>query len=275
MHRGELVSRRTRRAFRELATDTVLREIVAMWTDEGFPPGPPNEEQGERRSLYQSYLDVVDWTDPAHVKRALRVFEETARGIAPQYTADAFARLAQDGYRIDENGTITGGPVTVIKPASLALLQDAVAIRDHLDRISRAVSDSDPAQVVGSAKELVESTAKVVLHELGKPVDESDDLPALVTQVQLALGLHPSAAVAGADGSDGVKRILGGAMNITTGLAELRNRGYGTGHGPAGPRVGLGPRHAQLAISGARLWCEFVLDTLADPQAPWRRSGTT
>ena len=28
-------------------------------------------------------------------------------------------------------------------------------------------------------------------------------------------------------------------MNITAGLGELRNRGYGTGHGHKGERVGL------------------------------------
>jgi len=63
-------------------------------------------------------------------------------------------------------------------------------------------------------------------------------------------------------------------MTITTGLAELRNRGYGTGHGPAGPRVGLGARHAHLAVSGARMWCEFMLDTLADPKPPWRQRSS-
>jgi hypothetical protein len=28
-------------------------------------------------------------------------------------------------------------------------------------------------------------------------------------------------------------------------------------------------------MNAARLWCEFMLDTLADPNAPWRRSGET
>jgi hypothetical protein len=35
------------------------------------------------------------------------------------------------------------------------------------------------------------------------------------------------------------------------------------------------PPDARLAINGARLWCEFMLDTLADPNAPWRRSSGT
>jgi hypothetical protein len=63
----------------------------------------------------------------------------------------------------------------------------------------------------------------------------------------------------GPDGSDGVRRILGAVTTIANGLAELRNRGLGTGHGPATARVGLGT------------WCQLMLDTLADREAPWRK----
>jgi hypothetical protein len=72
-----------------------------------------------------------------------------------------------------------------------------------------------------------------------------------------------------------VRRILGGLTSIAAGLGELRNRGYGTGHGPKGERVGLRPRHARLAVNAAVTWCSVMLDTLADPEALWReeRSG--
>jgi hypothetical protein len=66
--------------------------------------------------------------------------------------------------------------------------------------------------------------------------------------------------------------VLGAALTVTSGVAELRNRGFGTGHGPGQSRTGLGARHARLAINAARLWCEFMLDTLSDTQAPWRKS---
>jgi hypothetical protein len=58
-------------------------------------------------------------------------------------------------------------------------------------------------------------------------------------------------------------------------MAELRNQGYGTGHGRSVKPVGLSARHARLAINGARLWCEFMLDTPYDPGAPWHRTGLT
>ncbi|MET8361329.1 abortive infection family protein [Micromonospora sp. NPDC005171] len=78
----------------------------------------------------------------------------------------------------------------------------------------------------------------------------------------------------GPDGSDAIKRLLGSVSGIAIGLAELRNRGYGTGHGPATAPVGLGPRHARLAVNAAFTWCQLMLDTLADPKAPWRKGQT-
>jgi hypothetical protein len=157
-----------------------------------------------------------------------------------------------------------------ITEEAIANLRDATAIREHLVRLQRS-AHNDPPLAIGIAKELVESTAKTVLLEAGEFVDDKEDLPALVARAQQALGLHPSSAQPGPDGTDAVKRILGGLMNVTTGLAELRNRGYGTGHGPKGERVGLHPRHAHLAVNAAMTWCSIMLDTLADPAAPWQR----
>jgi hypothetical protein len=157
-----------------------------------------------------------------------------------------------------------------INEGLIAQLRDPAAIREHLARLQR-IAEPDPPLAIGTAKELIESTAKTVLFERGLEVDERDDLPALVRKAQEALGLHPSAASTGPDGTDAVRRVLGGLLNVATGLGELRNRGYGTGHGPKGERVGLRPRHARLAVNAAMTWCSVMLDTLADPEAPWRR----
>jgi len=44
------------------------------------------------------------------------------------------------------------------------------------------------------------------------------------------------------------------------------------GHGPAKARVGLRARHAHLAVNAAFTWCQLMLDTLAEPEAPWRQA---
>jgi hypothetical protein len=266
----DLVGRTTRGAFRDLMTDSTVGAINTAFQDEGFTPDPDcrYEDSSVRRRTTQSYLETVDWTDPREVGRFLRVAERLLNGWEPQCLSHFHQSLRRDGYQIDEQtGQITPvGPQLSIE--SIARLADPSAIREGFERIRRAISD-DPALAVGSAKELIESTAKVVLTERGQPFDDKSDLPKLARAAQLSLGLDPSTR-SGPDSSDGVRRILGAVTTIANGLAELRNRGLGTGHGPATARVGLGSRHAHLAVNASLTWCQLMLDTLADPDAPWR-----
>lgn len=130
-----------------------------------------------------------------------------------------------------------------------------------------------PAGARSSSGSLAVNT-KIVLRETGQQFSDRDDMADLIKRNQRALALHPSQATTGPDGSDAVKKILGGLTTLATGVAELRNRGYGAGHGPvtrpAGPRV----RHARLTVNAATAWCQFMLDTLADPEAPWKKAET-
>lgn len=280
------ISVRTREAVRDQMSGTVLREINEMWQDELFAPplgeDPAVAGQGERVARFQAFLNLVDWTDFSQVTRALRVFEVALRHLwdhpwNPSWDASPIIERLQrlftrDGYTLTDEGKIVTVPTVVLAEASLSSLTDPGAILDHLDRISRAVEHDDAAQAIGSAKELIESTAKLILTERGEPFSDKDDLPDLTRRAQLALKVHPSTVPElGPDGSSGVKKILGAVSTVTTGVAELRNRGYGTGHGLGATRVGLGARHAHLAINAAKLWCQFMLDTLADPRAPWRQ----
>lgn len=272
---NELVSRTTRGLFRDLMTGTTLGEIGAAFQDEGFAPDADcvYEDSSSRRTLTQEYLEAVDWADPRHLDRVLRVFERLLHGYEPQFTRNFLNALRRDGYTVDDDT----GHISPVGPrislGSLSRLADASAIHQQLGRIQRAALD-DPALAIGTAKELVESTAKVVLRERGRPVDDKADLPALVRDAQQALLLHPSTATPGPDGSDAVKKILGAVSGIAIGLAELRNRGYGTGHGQVSNPAGLRPRHAHLAVNASVTWCRLMLDTLEDPEAPWRKTSS-
>ena len=272
---ADLVGATTRGLFRSLMTGSTVGEISAAFHDEGIAPNPDctYEDSSVRRVTTQSYLEAVDWTDLDRVSRALRVFERLLHGFESQYTDSFYKSLRRDGFAADqETGHIT--PIGPRLPfGSLSGLKDASAIREQLGRIQRAIID-DPALAVGSAKELIESTAKVVLTERGQQVDESADLPSLIRAAQQSIGLHPSSVTPGPDGSDAVKKILGSVSGIAIGLAELRNRGYGTGHGPAVARVGLRARHAHLAVNAAFTWCQLMLDTLADTEAPWHNQSS-
>ena len=80
----------------------------------------------------------------------------------------------------------------------VANLRDPAAIRENLRRL-QGIIDTDPALAIGTAKELVESTAKTVLQERGRQIDDKADLPSLVNQAQESLGLHPKTASIGPD----------------------------------------------------------------------------
>lgn len=270
--RPELVSKQTRRAIRDLASGSlVLREIHGAWEDEGFAPSTvENREYGERRSAFRQYEDAVDWTDPAQVARALRVFEVTLDATAQELVAPVERALRKDGWQRDGNGHIRRSHRDLTSSESLASLSDSSAIIDAFDRISRTLPEH-PRDAIGAAKELVESTAKLILHERGEAVNDRLKFPALVARSQESLGVRSSQIGDGPDSKQATKRVLGGLESIVIGLDELRNLGYGTGHGPATTPVGLHARHAHLAVSAARTWVTFMLDTFTDPNAPWKQ----
>lgn len=153
-----------------------------------------------------------------------------------------------------------GGSGPKVTEAALSTLDDPGAIRDHLDRIARSLDD-DPRLAVGSAKELVESTAKLVLKRSGVEFGKSDDLPSLVAKAHTALGINAKQVEDSAENAVGIRTLLGAVSRIGVGMAELRNQ-VGTGHGQAEVPTWVTPRHARLAVGSAQVWCQFVLETL-------------
>jgi hypothetical protein len=149
-------------------------------------------------------------------------------------------------------------------------LPDAPALREHVNRIQRAIRDGDDAQLLGSTKELLETTAKVVLERTGNSIPSK--FPALLTAAFDALQLHPKATPSSGTALEKpVREILGGALRIVMGVDELRNL-HGTGHGRT-TATRLNTRHARLAAGAAVTVATLLLDTLDDPDAPWRRSS--
>lgn len=143
------------------------------------------------------------------------------------------------------------------------------ALRAHIERIHRALDDDDSEQVLGSAKELLESTAKLVLNE--RSLEVPSKFPALMHSALDALGLHPKAVAGDDEVADATRRILGALNQIAVGVNELR-RDFGTGHGRVGgPKLSL--RHARLSAGAATTLATLMIDTLEDPNAPWRRTG--
>ncbi|WP_432973600.1 abortive infection family protein [Dactylosporangium sp. CA-233914] len=275
----ELISRRARSAFRDLASGVFVSALHEYWRDEGFAPfADPGGDSGVRRRIFDGYAAQVDWRDYGQVDRALRVFEHLLRHFHREERFedstfdDVREYLADDGFRLDERYRIQW-----INPPGLEQrlrsITDPSGIRIELERARRSAS-SDPAQAIGAAKQLIEATARVVLLARGVTVDQHATVPVLVKKAQEALHLHVSQVAAGSpDGVDALKKVLGGVSAIAIGIGELRNLGYGTGHGQPTLPAGLGERHAHLAVNAASTWCQLLLDTLADSKAPWQRGA--
>jgi hypothetical protein len=246
---ADLVSTRTRGRFRDLATSSTLGQIGSAFQDEGFAPNSDSTylDSSERRMLAQQYLEAVNWSDHDHVARALRAIERVLEGWDEEIVEKFWKSLAHDGYRRNAETGLLDIPARPFNPGSLSNLKDPTVIQGHLSRIQRALPD-DSEQAIGSAKELIESTAKLVLDQRAVTYSKNDDVTALIHRTQEALGLSPAKApTTGPDGGASIKRILGGASSVAIGVAELRNR-YGTDHGQGRPRTGLGQRHAHLGL---------------------------
>lgn len=151
---------------------------------------------------------------------------------------------------------------------ALDALTDSSAIQDHLRRLLPSV-DTDPRLAVSVAKDLVESTAKLVLRERGVSYSKGDSLPALVSRSQEALDLAASGVRGDAVQTKALRTILGSLTHLAQGITELRNE-VGVGHGRESVPSWVRPRHARLAAGAASTWCNLMLEPLADPEAPWR-----
>ncbi len=61
--------------------------------------------------------------------------------------------------------------LNIVNQELLSNLTDPTVIHEHLERIGGGIERNDPAQAIGSSKELIESTAELVRGEagVGKP----------------------------------------------------------------------------------------------------------
>jgi hypothetical protein len=111
--------------------------------------------------------------------------------------------------------------------------------------------------MIGTAKDLVEATARVVLHARGETVASGEDYQRVVNRAHAALERQPGPELA-ADLT--ISSIATATKRIASELRELRNR-YGTGHGRA-----VAPEVAEelvlVSVDAAMLWCRWALRRL-------------
>ena len=268
----DLISRRTRREFREWMVSWTLREIEETFSNENLDPDlaytPP--EGGQRRSLIEQYYHAIDFTSWEGVKPLLGVYQlvlDSAKKLNPDSYSTFVIQLERDGFKIDHHRILfQSGRTALSHVGQLAERIDATYIRTQIIRIEESIED-DPALAIGSAKELVETTCKTILNETGANFDSAWDVPKLVKETLKQLKLAPEDVRSPTSENENAKKaveamrqMLQNLGAIAGRLAELRNA-VGTGHGPDGRVRGPRPRHARLAVHAAAALITFMFET--------------
>ena len=265
---------------------TVLREIDALFSDNDVPLGPPQLDEndpGERRERMRRYLASLNLDNPLDHAKLMGVYSDLLQEIArrkSQYGFDADAyrdrwiqTLKAAGFEVDPWSYGVSDPT---RPTTLGLTTDALtsltdpsAILDHLTRLGDTV-ETDPRLAVSTAKALIESTAKSVLTARGLTYTKSDKVPALVNRAQQSLALSAKGV---SEEVPALRQILQSLVTLAQSVTEVRNQ-VGVDHGAESVPTWVRPRHARLVVGAAQVWCQLMLETLADPDAPWRKEAT-
>ncbi|WP_030506732.1 abortive infection family protein [Microbispora rosea] len=142
------------------------------------------------------------------------------------------------------------------KPEALDLASWA-AIQDPLSRLKKAVDDDDRPLIVGSAKEVVEATARVILQVRGNPAGSGEEYDKVLASAHRVIEYQPGPGIT-LDAA--VRQAASAAKKLAGALRELRNA-YGTGHG----RSTLQPVEDEVletCVDGALLWTRWALRRL-------------
>lgn len=272
------------RLLSDALTATPVREIDALFDDRGVALGPPQPRENDesvRRERMRRYLASLDLGDAVDAHRLTEVFSDVLQKIIQDnstgWTSNDglqekwFRILREDGFDVDEaSGTVRiGRPAVGVRLTEHALdaLPDPQSIQDHLRRLGDSV-DTDPRLAVSTAKALIESTAKCVLTARGQSYTRAAKVPALVNAAQESLGLAPKSV---SDEDRALRQALQSLVTLTQSVTEIRNS-VGIDHGAESVPRWVRPRHARLVVGAAQVWCQLMLETLGDPDAPWRRS---
>ncbi|MEX1098001.1 MAG: abortive infection family protein [Planctomycetales bacterium] len=156
-----------------------------------------------------------------------------------------------------------GGDVPAVR--SLEDAQESAEgfdVDDHIRRIRDSLAD-DPAQAIGSTKELLETVFKTVLGMQGAK-SGNEDMPKLLKRTQAALDLDPADVDAAVPGAESIRRLLGSLAQIVVAVAELRNL-YGTGHGKSNA-PGLDADTSKLVVASGTSLAAYLMARYRDMQ---------
>ncbi len=230
-----------------------------------------------RRDTAARYHSGLDPRDPNAEARLLRVYDEmldeardSSKPSGQQLRSDGMKLahlIRRDGFNVDPVGRISPHHFELETDASsievsfeaYGRVRDPEVLREHARRMQGALGRADPADAVLAAREMVESTCKVILDDYGAGPAKNANLGQLYKQTAGVLDLDAAAIEGDTEASRAAKQVLQGLVSVTAGMGELRTR-IGRGHGQARQSPAR-QRHAELTTSCAAAVTLFLLDT--------------
>ncbi len=132
------------------------------------------------------------------------------------------------------------------------------ALDEQLARLRQ--NTTDPGALLGTAKDLMEAAAKLILEEMSFPAREQWSFDELWHHARDRLGILPQHVAAGVPGEKCIKTILQSSWTIAQQVNVLRGL-QGSGHGRTLP-TGVTPEQALLVVREACSVTEFALASL-------------
>jgi abortive infection Abi-like protein len=273
----DLIRAGVRNLLKEYWAGTSLGYIGDSFQAAGFQPDETfvSRSSGQRRALVDQYYAAIDWKSAFEVNRFLaEVVQPVFANLCAQVETDASnagyatrtlsqltTLLQVDGFKVKDGRIHLMATSALIEQARKA--SDVEALASMLPRLEDA--DDDPWLAIGTAKEIIEHIAQVVITRSGGQAPKDADLGDLTKGALKALDLLPSEVPDAKKGAESIRRVLQGLVQIVQGTAELRNL-YGTGHGRAQLARVYG-RHARLVVGAALAWAHFASETWEVRQA--------
>lgn len=255
-------------ALADLCTHSQLANLFEQYE---FEIGP-NGDYSNKVERSGSHLDHQDWTTHGVAQRLLDLLthilvERQSRGLSGRSFEDSdpwqrIVKVLSERDRIEWDGKrfVFRNSATLLHVAQKVQEFDLDSVHREVERLLANV-DTDPDDVLTSAKCLIESVCRAILADTGNGViANAPDFAPLTKQAFGELRLLPDQVSNQSKGAKLVKRILQNISSVLQNLAELRNL-YGDAHGKGPGTKGLEPRHARLAAGLAGTLATFLLET--------------
>jgi hypothetical protein len=166
--------------------------------------------------------------------------------------------------QIKEIASMTISPtLTGLAKIDFSDLNNDEYLEELMDELNTNI-ETNPATVIGQAKDLLEAVYKRILEHYKITYSKKADMTKLLSQVNEVLRLSPNLQNKKEAIGEISAKILGNLNQVVSGLDELRNN-FGRGHGRGSTQAGaiiIPRRYANLAVSSTCALINFLTETV-------------